>query len=57
MIMSYRDELKRKILELEKQIASDRDKKWELESELNKLQIAEFEEEMRESDNQHLLKG
>jgi hypothetical protein len=57
MIMSYRDELKRKILELEKQIANDRDKKWELESELNKLQIAEFEEEMRESDNQHLLKG
>jgi hypothetical protein len=55
--MSYRDELKRKILELEKQIASDRDKKWELESELNKLQIAEFEEEMRESNNQHLLKG
>ena len=57
MIMSYRDELKRKILELEKQIASDRDKKWELESELNKLQIAEFEEEMRESNDQHLLKG
>ena len=55
--MSYRDELKRKILELEKQIANDRDKKWELESELNRLQIAEFEEEMRESADQHLLKG
>jgi len=56
--MSYRDELKRKILELEKQIAIDRDKKWELESELSKLRIAEFEEELRESgDSQILLKG
>ena len=56
--MSYRDMLKRKILELEERISVDSSDKKELEDELRKLQLAEFEEEMAEENNQQkLLKG
>jgi hypothetical protein len=55
--MSYRDELKTKILELEKKIAKDETEKLQLEIELNKLKLAEFEEDMKESQEKKLLKG
>ena len=55
--MSYREELKTKILELEKKIAKDETEKLQLEIELNKLKLAEFEEDMKESNEQKLLKG
>jgi hypothetical protein len=55
--MSYREELKTKILELEKKIAKDETEKLQLEIELNKLKLAEFEEDMKESNEQRLLKG
>jgi hypothetical protein len=55
--MSYRDELKTKIRELEKKITKDEHEKLQLEIELNKLKLAEFEEDMKESNEQRLLKG
>ena len=55
--MSYRDELKSKIRDLEKKIAKDETEKLQLEIELNKLKLAEFEEDMKESHEQRLLKG
>ena len=57
---SYKEQVKKKILDLEQRIAKDETEKLQLEIELNKLnrlQIAEFEEEMRESSEQRLLKG
>jgi hypothetical protein len=55
--MSYRDELKAKIREVEKRIAKDESEKLQLEIELNKLRLAEFEEDIRETAEQKLLKG
>jgi len=55
--MPYRDELKSKIRDLEKKIAKDETEKLQLEIELNKLKLAEFEEDMKESSEQKLLKG
>ncbi len=55
--MSYRDFLLKQIRELEEKIAKDSTDKEMLEKELNRLKLAEYEEDMRESDNQHLLKG
>ncbi len=55
--MSYKDELKIKIRELEERIARERGEKLELEMQLNKLQLAEFEEDMKETQNQQFLKG
>lgn len=55
--MSYREQLKRKIFDLEQKIAKDESEKLELEIELNKLKLSEFEEDMRESSEQKLLKG
>ena len=55
--MSYREELSKRILELEEKISSDIAQKSALEKELNRLRMAEFEEEMREAQEQHLLKG
>ena len=56
-IMSYREELSKRILELEEKISSDIAQKSVLERELNRLRLAEFEEEMKESQEQRLLKG
>jgi hypothetical protein len=55
--MTYREELKAKIRDLEKKIAKDETEKLQLEIELNKLKLAEFEEDMKESSEQKLLKG
>jgi hypothetical protein len=55
--MSYRDEVKAKIRELEKKIAKDETEKLQLEIDLNKLKLAEFEEDIKESHEQKLLKG
>jgi hypothetical protein len=55
--MSYRDDLKKRILDLEKKIATDEAEKLELEIELNRLKLAEFEEDIKESNEQKLLKG
>jgi hypothetical protein len=55
--MSHKDELKRQIRELEEKIARDEGAKLQLQTELNRLKLAEFEEDLRESDNRQLLKG
>lgn len=57
MNMSYREMLLKQIRELEIKITEAQGDKAVLEKELNRLQIAEFEEEMRESSEQRLLKG
>jgi hypothetical protein len=55
--MSYREELKAKIREVEKRMAKDESEKLQLEIELNKLRLAEFEEDIRETNEKRLLKG
>jgi uncharacterized protein YlxW (UPF0749 family) len=55
--MAYKDFLKQKINELEQKIASSTEEKSVIEAELNKLRLAEFEEEMASESNQQLLKG
>ena len=55
--MSYRKLLVKQIRELEEKIAEAQGDKVQLEKELQKLKVAEFEEDMRESDDRHLLKG
>jgi len=55
--MAYKDFLKQKINELEQKIASSTEEKSVIEAELNKLRLAEFEEEMATESNQQLLKG
>jgi hypothetical protein len=55
--MSHKDELKRQILDLEEKIARDEGAKLQLQTELNRLKIAEFEEDLKESDDRQLLKG
>lgn len=54
--MSYREQLQKEIRELEHQILNSQGKKLELEQKLQQLRLSEFEEDMRES-NQQLLKG
>jgi hypothetical protein len=55
--MSYREELKAKIREIEKRIAQEESDKLSLEVELNRLKLAEFEEDIKESRERQLLKG
>ena len=59
--MSYNDELKTKIRELirelEEKIVRDEGEKLELEIKLNKLRLSEFEEDIKETQNQQFLKG
>ena len=55
--MAYREYLKQKIKELEEKISSSTEEKNAIQEELNKLRIAEFEEDMREESSQQLLKG
>ena len=57
MNMSYREDLKIKIREIEKRMAKDESEKLQFEIELNKLRLAEFEEDIRETAEQKLLKG
>lgn len=56
-IMSYRDILKKQIAELEQKIQSAQGEKSELENQLNKLKVAEFEEDLATESTQTLLKG
>ena len=55
--MSFKDELKRKIRDLEEKIAREEGEKLDLEVQLNKLRLTEFEEDLKEQQNQRLLKG
>jgi hypothetical protein len=55
--MSYRDYLQKKIKELENNIKYNLGEKDQLELELRKLEMQEFEEDLREQGNQQLLKG
>ena len=49
--------MKQQIKELEIHIEQSTDKKEDLQRELTKLKMAEFEEDMREESSQQLLKG
>ena len=55
--MSYKEEIKAKIRDLEEKILKDQGAKLELEIELNKLRLTEFEEDMKETQNKKFLKG
>ena len=55
--MSYREDLKTRILKIQKRMSEDNSEKLELEIELNKLKLTEFEEDMKEEQEQKLLKG
>ena len=57
MKKSYIKELQKQISELNLRIQQNQGDVASLQSELNKLLIAEFEEDMREETNQQLLKG
>jgi hypothetical protein len=57
MSMSYRNLLLKQIAELEQRIANSTADKAELEQQLQKLKLSEFEEDMRESNEQILLKS
>jgi hypothetical protein len=54
--MSYRNLLLKQIAELEQKIASDTADKVELEKQLRSLKLAEFEEDMRETQERRLLR-
>ena len=53
--MSYREDLLKQIAELENKITSDSTQKEILEKELNRLKLAEYEEEWRETMEIRLL--
>lgn len=55
--MSYKDYLQKRIYELEYKIRNNLGEKDQLEKELRKLELQEFEEDLREQNNQQLLKG
>jgi hypothetical protein len=55
--MSHKDELRSKIRELEKRITQDESEKLLIQVELNRLKLAEFEEDIRESQDKKLLQG
>jgi hypothetical protein len=58
--MSYREIIKKRIAELEQKISEseqDRNRLEVLRSELTKLSMQDFEEDMREESTQQLLKG
>jgi hypothetical protein len=55
--MSYREDIKRKIRELEKFIEMAEGNKQELTHELNRLKFIEWEEDVNYERNQQLLKG
>ena len=55
--MSYRDTIKKEIQELEKFIERAQENKEELQKELNRLRVIEWEEDIDHERNQQLLKG
>lgn len=54
--MTYKQILQKQIRELEEKIASSQGEKAELQKQLQRLQLSEFEEDER-TDNKQLLKG
>jgi len=55
--MSYRNELKKRIEELNQEISEDKGQVESLKKELKRLEMAEFEEDLSEDSSQQLLKG
>jgi uncharacterized coiled-coil DUF342 family protein len=55
--MSYRNELKKRIEELNQEISEDKGQIEALKKELKRLEMAEFEEDLSEDSSQQLLKG
>jgi hypothetical protein len=58
--MSYREQIKKRIIELESKIAESNIDKVQLDSlrsELARLNLQDFEEDMRTESSQQLLKG
>ena len=55
--MSYRNELKKRIEELNREISEDKGQIEALKKELKRLEMAEFEEDLSEDSSQQLLKG
>lgn len=55
--MSYRNELKKRIVELNQEISEDKGQIEALKKELKRLEMAEFEEDLSEDSSQQLLKG
>ncbi len=55
--MSYRNELKKRIEQLNQEISEDRGQIEALKKELKRLEMAEFEEDLSEDSSQQLLKG
>lgn len=55
--MSYRNELKKRIEELKREISEDKGQVQALKKELKRLEMAEFEEDLSEDSSQQLLKG
>jgi uncharacterized coiled-coil DUF342 family protein len=55
--MSYKNELKKRIEELKREISEDKGQVQALKKELKRLEMAEFEEDLSEDSSQQLLKG
>ncbi len=55
--MSYKEYLNKRIKDLEQTMSKTTEEKEKIEVELNKLKLAEFEEDMATESNQQLLKG
>ena len=55
--MSYKDYLNKRIKDLEQTMSKTSEEKEKVQLELNKLKLAEFEEDMATESNQQLLKG
>ncbi len=55
--MSYKEYLNKRIKELEQTMSKTSEEKEKVEVELNKLKLAEFEEDMATESDQQLLKG
>jgi uncharacterized coiled-coil DUF342 family protein len=55
--MSYRNELKKRIEQLNQEISEDKGQIEALKKELKRLEMAEFEEDLSEDSSHQLLKG
>lgn len=55
--MSYKNQLRERIAELQREIQEDKGQIDALKKELHRLEMAEFEEDLAEQSSQQLLKG
>ena len=55
--MSYKEYLNKRIRDLEQTMSKTSEEKEKVQVELNKLKLAEFEEDMATESDQQLLKG